>query len=224
MPSVREVSPLNFALFEAELTHYRDTVKANFVLQGIKEGFRLGCDKPVILKSARRNKLSAYQHPSVIDAYLANEVRLGRVAGPFDTPPVQDLHISSFGVIPKKGQPDKWRLIVDLSSLQGHSVNDGIDPESWHLQYFKMDDIIKTVSKFGPGALMAKFDIESAYRNIAINPRTAIFWAQSGVMPITLILPYLLGFTQLQQFSTQLRNWLSGSWSITMALRTCCII
>ena len=33
-----------------------------------------------------------------------------------------------------------------------------------------MDDIIKMVSKFGPGALMAKFDIESAYRNIAIHP------------------------------------------------------
>ena len=33
-----------------------------------------------------------------------------------------------------------------------------------------MDDIIKMVSKFGPGALMAKFDIESAYWNIAIHP------------------------------------------------------
>ena len=83
---------------------------------------------------------------------------------------MQDLHVSSFGVIPKKGQPDKWRPIVDLSSPQGHSVNDGIDPESWHLQYIKMNDIIKMVSKFGPGALMAKFDIESAYRNIAIHP------------------------------------------------------
>ena len=131
--AVREVSPLNFELFEAELTLYPDSAKANFVLRGIKEGSRLGCDKPVTLKSARRNKLSAYQHAGVIDAYLANEVRLGPVAGPFDVPPKQDLHVSSFGVIPKKGQPDKWRIIVDLSSLRGHSVNDGIDPESWHL-------------------------------------------------------------------------------------------
>ena len=106
----------------------------------------------------------------MIDAYLANEVGLGHVAGPFDAPPMQNLHVSSFGVIPKKGQPDKWRLIVDLSSPHGHSVNDGIDPESWHLQYIKMDDIIKMVSKFGPGALMAKFNIESAYQNIAIHP------------------------------------------------------
>ena len=103
LPAVREVSPLNFELFEAELTLYPDRAKANFVLQGIKEGFRLGCDKPVTLKSATRNKLSAYQRSSVIDAYLANEVGLGRVAGPFDAPPMQDLHVSSFGVIPKKG-------------------------------------------------------------------------------------------------------------------------
>ena len=59
---------------------------------------------------------------------------------------------------------------MDLSSQHGHSVNEGINPESWHLQYIKMDDIIKIVSKFGSGALVAKFDIESAYRNIAIHP------------------------------------------------------
>ena len=40
-----EVSPLNFELFEAELTLYPDRAKANFVLQGIKEGFILGCNK-----------------------------------------------------------------------------------------------------------------------------------------------------------------------------------
>lgn len=57
------------------------------------------------------------------------------MVGPFDSLPVQNLRIlSSFGVISKKEQPCKWRLIVDLSSSPGHSVNDGIDPDSWHLQ------------------------------------------------------------------------------------------
>ena len=57
-----------------------------------------------------------------------------------------------------------------ISSPQGLSINDGIDAGSWHLKYVKMDDIIRIVSKFGPGALMANFDIESAYQNIAIHP------------------------------------------------------
>lgn len=59
---------------------------------------------------------------------------------------------------------------MDLSSPQGHTVNDGIDLDSWHLQYIKIDDLINMVSKLGPGAIIAKFDIKTAYQNIAIHP------------------------------------------------------
>lgn len=61
--------------------------------------------------------------------YLANEESLGRVAGSFNIPPLALLHVNSFGIIPKKGQRDKWRLTVDLSSVGrwgGACVNDGI--------------------------------------------------------------------------------------------------
>ena len=75
------------------------------------------------------------------------------------------------GVIPKKGQEGKWRLIVDLSSPTGASVNDGINAEDFALQYIKLDQIIGMVSRFGKGALMAKFDVESAYRNIPVSPK-----------------------------------------------------
>ena len=122
------------------------------------------------LKPAKRNKPSAYEHPSVIDEYLATEVSLGRVAGPFASPPVPLLHVSSFGVIPKKGQRGKWRLIVDLSSPGGASVNDGINPDEFTLHNTTVDQFIRMVSQFGQGALMAKFDVEAAYRNIAIHP------------------------------------------------------
>ena len=73
-------------------------------------------------------------------------------------------------MIPKRGQPGKWRLNVDLSSPGGLSVNDGINPEDFSLQYITVDQIISMVSKFGRGALMAKFDVEAAYRNIAVHP------------------------------------------------------
>ena len=38
----------------------------------------------------------------------------------------KDIHTSAIGAIPKKNKPEKWRLIVDLSSPTDHSVNDGI--------------------------------------------------------------------------------------------------
>ena len=85
-------------------------------------------------------------------------------------PPFPNLQISSFGVIPKKGQPGKWRLIVDSSSPWGASVNDGIRADEFTLHYITVDQNIRSVSRLGRGALMAKFDVESAYRNVAVHP------------------------------------------------------
>ena len=142
----------------------------NYVLEGLEHGFRLGFQPARRLRVTKRNKPSAFQNPHVIDDYLANEVARSRVAGPFPSIPLPNLHISSFGVIPKKGQPAKWRLIVDLSSPRGSSVNDGIDPDEFSIHYIKLNQIISMVLKHGPGALMAKFDVEAAYRNIAVHP------------------------------------------------------
>lgn len=165
-----QVSPLCATRFALELQQHPNQALVSEVLQGLLQGFRLGFNPGFSLRSAKKNKASAYQHPEIVDAYLANEVALGRVAGPFHSPPLPNLHINSFGVIPKKGQPNKWRLILDMSSPLGSSVNEGINPNDYPLQYIRVDDIIKMVSKFGQGALMAKFDVEAAYRNLAVHP------------------------------------------------------
>ena len=158
------------AEFARQLAVHPDQSAVFYVVNGFRHNFRLGFHSSLRLKSAKANKPSARQHPSVKDDYLPNEVSLHRVAGPFASLPLPNLHISGFGVIPKRGQPGKWRLIVVLSSPGGYSVNDGIDPEEFSLQYIKVDQIILMVSKYGSGALMAKFDDEAAYRNIAVHP------------------------------------------------------
>ena len=68
------------------------------------------------------------------------------------------------------GQPGKWRLIVDLFSPGGASVNDGIDPNKFTLHYITVDQVFRMVSRLGRGALMATFDVEAAYRNIPVHP------------------------------------------------------
>lgn len=185
------MTPLVLAHFARELYHHPDRQQVSYVLQGLQDGFRVGFHNTQ-LKSAKKNKPSAYQHPAVIDKYLANEVALNRVAGPFPSPPLPNLHISSFGVIPKKGQPGKWRLIVDLSSPGGSSVNDGIGIAECSLQYIRLDEIILMISKYGPGALMAKFDVESAYRNIAVHPsdRYLLGMKWRGQYYVDLTLPF----------------------------------
>jgi len=134
LPPVSVVSPLKPEEFAAKLAKHPDQHLVAFVLDKLRNGFHMGFQHTKKLKSAKSNKPSANQHPEVIDRYLAREVSLGRVARPFSSPPFPNLHVSSFGVIPKKGQPGKWRLIVDLSSPGGLSVNDGIDPNKFTLQ------------------------------------------------------------------------------------------
>ena len=165
------MSPLKVLQFTLDLAGHpdRQAVTTN-VLESLQHGFRLEFQPALRLKPAKKKKPSAFQNPKVIDDYLATEVAHGRVAGPFPSPPLHNLQVSSLGVIPKKGKPGKWHLIVDLLSLHGSSVNDGLDPDEFSMLYIHLDQIINMIAKHGPGALMAKFDVEAAYHNIAVHP------------------------------------------------------
>ena len=161
---VHRVSPLQLAAFQQELAHHPDRTKVQYVLDAIAHGFSSGFDPSrVALRSSLRNMRSATNHPDVIDRYLATEIAKSRVAGPFATPPFPNLHCSPFGVIPKKGY-------LAFASPTQHSVNDGIPKDPFLLQYISVDNAIKILMVLGPGALMAKFDAESAYRNVAMCP------------------------------------------------------
>ena len=93
--------------------------------------------------------------------------------GPFtpgDMGTLPALHINRFGVIQKGHNTGKWRLITDLSHPPGSSVNDGVDPEISSLTYISVDHVAETVASYQPGALLAKVDIESAYRLVPVHP------------------------------------------------------
>jgi len=53
------------------------------------------------------------QHREIISQYFQEEERAGRIHKVNEG--VENVQCSSFGVIPKKGKPGKWRLIVNLS-------------------------------------------------------------------------------------------------------------
>ena len=168
---IHQVSPLQLFQFQVELVDYPDQAAAAYVLNGLRDGFRVGFETlSVSLWSSSSNMRSAFDHPSVIDAYLEDEVSCGRVAGPFSSPPFTGLHISRFGVVPKNNQPGKWRLILDLSSPDGHSVNDGIPKSPFSIQFVTVDTFIDGIMAGGRGTLLAKFDVASAYHNVAVHP------------------------------------------------------
>jgi len=112
------------------LSKHPDKRFVDFILRGITSGFKVGYNvfTKKELKSSSYNMPSAMEHPQVVSDYISKEVRASRVllVGHKDDPLVKEIHLSPFGVIPKKSKPNKWRLIIDLSSPEGHSVNDGI--------------------------------------------------------------------------------------------------
>jgi len=129
---VSVVSLLNVAEFSRQLAGQPDQNAASYVINGLRHGFWLGLHHTHRLKSAKKKKPSALQHPSMINNYLANEDTLHWAAGPFISPPLPNLHVSTFGVIPTKGQQGKWHRTVDPSSSSGSSVNDAINVEEFH--------------------------------------------------------------------------------------------
>ena len=103
-----------------------------------------------------------------------------------------EAHLSPMGIIPKKNKPNKWRLIVDLSSPEGPSINDGIDQECSSLSYTSIDHHSTLVVSEGRGSFMVKADIKEAYRMVPV--RTNICWECNGETLFSLTRCYHLDF------------------------------
>ena len=162
------------------------------LLQGLRSGFRIGFDYRAHKVKVRPGNLkSALDNPGPVEEYLHKELQMGRVQ---ELPVLvsNKVHTSKFGVIPKSNQPGKWRLILDLSSPSGASVNDGISKDLCSMHYATLDEALAVIVDLGPGALLAKIDIKEAYRNIPVHPddRPLLGMAWGGRTYIDCQLPF----------------------------------
>ena len=62
------------------------------------------------------------------------------------------------------------RLILDLSSPENGSVNDGVPKELSSLSYMSVDDVAAEILKQGRGTMPEKMDVKQAYRLVAVDP------------------------------------------------------
>ena len=58
---------------------------------------------------------------------------------------------------------------MDLSAPAGRSVNDGISRTDFSMQYIRFDDIVRMITKHGRGALIAKVDLQHAFRQCPVR-------------------------------------------------------
>jgi len=164
-------SPLNADNWRKSPIDHPDRPLVKFFITGLTEGFPIGFkeqSKP--LRSSKRNLSCALQHPDTVQKYLAEKITLGWVAGPFPNSLAQQVQVNWLGVIPKNHQPDKWRLIVDLSHPANGSVNGGIPKAFCSLKYIMIDSAIEYIKQIFQGTLLAKIDIKSAFCLLPVHP------------------------------------------------------
>ena len=169
-------TPIDIYRLELELANHPDRNFVSNLLSTLKEGARIGYSGP---RSSRvsPNLISATQHPEVVTLNLQKEVTLGRVAGPYPSPPLPNFQCHPVGVVPKKHSTE-WRTIYHLSYPPGDSINDHIPKDPFSLSYVRVDDAIHILQSLGKGAFMAKTDLKSAFRLIPIHPND---WSLLGI-------------------------------------------
>ena len=84
--------------------------------------------------SAQGNLPSVRQHSQLVVEHLATEREEERIFTPLPLHLAEHCHVSLIGLILKPHQPGKWRVIVDLSSPHGASVNDAVSVDYCHMR------------------------------------------------------------------------------------------
>lgn len=143
--------PLHVAAWQELLANHPDEHFQRFIVDGIHQGFHIGFNPSQPKRSSIKNMKSAYEHPMVVQKYLDREVSLQRMfkIKVEEAETLQGLQLNPFGVIPKRGRPGKWRLIVNLSFPDGRSVNDRISAEYCSISYTTVDDAVRIIRQLG---------------------------------------------------------------------------
>ena len=165
------MAPLPTPIKCLRLNHYLegyDFQNRTFLIDGFSKGFRIPFQGPIISRISR-NHLSARSNVQAVNEKIQGELQAGRIIGPFDTPPSDPLICSLIAIVPKH-EPGKFCLIHGLSFSQGASVNSAIPKDETKVCYDNIDKVVSIVKQFGHRALMAKTDIENAFRLLPIFP------------------------------------------------------
>ena len=141
------------------------------------------------------NHPSATQYPAQVDSFIKDEIRLGGIVGPMQAPPfVEWCHLSPIMTRPK-ADPEKRRIITDLTYPRPRSVNAYIR-KNMVMGLTKthslpsVDAVVTRILDLGTGAKMFTLDISHAYKNFKSCPLDwpllATKWDQAYYLDITM--------------------------------------
>jgi hypothetical protein len=116
-------SPLRLNNWIKMLANFPDENLKHLIITGIVDGVKINYCGPRDKGRRCRNLPSAFSFPDAITDDIEKEVSLGRIAGPYSSPPHPQIICSPLGSVPKKNST-KRRRIHHLSFPAGKSIND----------------------------------------------------------------------------------------------------
>lgn len=193
------------------------------MVTGFTSGFRIPISHPVSHKVCR-NHPSALANKEVVSQKLASELSAGRILGPFAQRP-SNLVCSPLALIPKR-EPNQFRLIHDLSYPKNQSVNSAIEKYHTHVVYDSIDIVVEKVKLNGRNCLMAKTDIENAFRLLPIHSQDrhllGFTWHSEGgsvqyYMDACLAMGLSISCQVFERFSSALQWILESKYDASMS-------
>lgn len=147
------------------LKNHHDT---NFLLSGFQSGFYLGFNGTVT-NIRSKNSISASKNIDKVMEKVTSELDLGRIAGPFDSPPF-DPFICTPLALREKSSKGKYRLLHNLSYPYDHTaVNLNIPDSAASVSYESLDRAFELLLP-RPSCYLSKSDIADAFRLIPLHP------------------------------------------------------
>lgn len=172
------------------LREYPDRLAAELLESGFRDGFSIPC----VLAGEFRNLSSVSFRPEVVSTKLFKEVSLGRMAAHFSVLPISDLCVSPLGLVPKKA--------------------------CCKVAYTSFDAALWWVRRCGSGTLLAKTDIEAAFRLLLVHPESfrwlGCFWEGQFFVDLCLPMGCSVSCAYFETFSTFLEWVISDSVGTTL--------
>ena len=119
-------------ILERQLSNHPDKAFVKRLINDLCHGCFIDYEGPQF-SYCTNNLVSAYQHPTIIDATLEKEYQLGRILGPFQYPSLPKFRTSGLGLVSK--HDGEWRIIYHLPTPPYININDFIDPKDYSLSY-----------------------------------------------------------------------------------------
>ena len=158
-------SKINTRVLAAYLENYPNIEIKNKLISGFTHGFSIRCHSMPGQRTLPENNKNVLDKPEVVQQMVDDEIRLGRMLGPYNYPPLPNLICSPLNLVPKAGDSSKYHLIHNLAHpYNRNSVNVNIPDSEATVSYLKFDEVIKLALKHGPGAVASKVDYDSAFR------------------------------------------------------------